>query len=505
MRRDTKGYDYIVVGGGTAGCVLAAWLSEMDSARVLLLEAGSGQQLEAMAIPPDWPTLLQTSANWGDTTVKQTATGTPTLLARGRGLGGSSRINAMLFARGHRSVYDAWASAGATGWGFEDLLPYMKRCENAVARSSALRGLGGPLTVAPADPPGPLHVACMDAAEKAGYPLAADISSGTEEGFGWVDLNIVDGKRQSAADAYLAPARHRTNLDVVTDALVHRVRVEGSRCTGVEYSTGRERVSVDCSGDVVLTAGTIGSSQLLLLSGIGPRAHLEEIGVEIVLDLPGVGDNLHDHPVAGVAYTSAQPVPTARNNHGEAIGLLRSDPGLETPDFLIVFNDMAGVAAAGDELNRAYSILTVLATPRSRGTLRLASADPSAAPVIDPNYFGDDHDLTTMISALRAARRIGQATPLNPWRGQEIAPGPDVQDEAEFAAYIDGTLASIFHPVGTCRIGSDDLAVVDTELRLHGISGLRVADASVMPSIVTNTPNATVYAIAERAAELIRS
>ena len=236
-------FDYIVVGGGTAGCVIAARLTENDSTRVLLVEAGPAAPLDAMAVPPAWPTLLTSPANWGDITVKQAATGTSTPLARGRALGGSSAINAMGFVRGHRSSYDAWVAAGAEGWGFDDLLPYFQRSENAPGRDPGLRGIGGPLTVGPANPPNPVIAACLDAASEQGHGLAADISGGLEVGFGLLDLNIVGGRRQSAADAYLRPVLARPNLQVVPDALVHRLHIAGDRCTGVVYGTGQDLIS----------------------------------------------------------------------------------------------------------------------------------------------------------------------------------------------------------------------------------------------------------------------
>jgi choline dehydrogenase len=505
MSSRVDSYDFIVVGGGTAGCVIASRLSENDSARVLLLEAGSGQPLAAMATPPAWPTLLQSSASWGEFTVEQAATGTAVFLPRGRGLGGSSAINGMVFARGHRSSYDSWVTAGAKGWGFDDLLPYFKRSENTEGRDPALRGVGGPLTVGPATPPNPVIAACLDAALETGYRRATDVSGGLEEGFGWSDLNIVNGRRQSAADAYLTPALGRPNLDVVTDALAHRVLIGNGRCTGVEYSRGAELISVECSGEVVLTAGSIGSAQLLMLSGVGPRSHLREAGVDVVLDLPGVGANLQDHPAANVVYSPARPVPAGWNNHGEAIGLLRSDPALDSPDLQVIFSDVPVASPLLDSPEQGYTIRVAVMRPRSCGTVRLSGAEAGAAPVLNPNYFGDDHDVTTMVAGLHLAHEIGRAGALDPWRGQQVAPGSGMDDDAGLRAYVRKTLESYWHPVGTCRIGEDDMAVVDTDLRVRGIGGLRVADGSVLPSIPSANTNSTVYAIAERAAEIIRS
>lgn len=503
-------YDYIVVGGGTAGSVIASRLAENDSVRVLLLEAGAATSLPAVAIPPAWPTLLEGSMTWGEVTVPQAGTGTSIMLPRGRGLGGSSAINAMVFARGHRSSYDAWVADGAKGWGFDDLLPYFRRSENAEGRDPALRGVDGPLTVGPADPPNPVLAASIEAAVEVGHRRAVDISSGVEEGFGTPDLNIVRGARQSASDAYLTPAvLARPNLEVVTEALVHRVRVEHGRCVGVDYSLpGAGLVSVDCSSEVVLTAGTIGSAQLLMLSGIGPQQHLKEVGVEVLLDLPGVGSNFHDHPICGVAYGAAREVPPAQNNHGEVFGLIRTDPALDAPDLQIVVVDVAQLPDDGGyEAARqsGYTIRPSVMRPRSRGTVRLAGAEAGISPLLDPNYFGDERDLATMIAGLRLAREIGQAKALDEWRGAELLPGPELDDDASLAAYVRRTVGSYCHPVGTCKLGTDELAVVDTDLRVYGFEGLRVADGSVIPSIPSANTNPTVCAIAERAAELILS
>lgn len=499
-------YDVIVVGGGTAGCVLAARLSENGDARVLLLEAGDREPPQAA--PPAWPTLQGTSADWAGTSVVQASTGTRIPWPRGRGLGGSSAINGMTFLRGHRSSYDAWVAAGATGWGFDDLLPYLRRSERTEGRDPAVRGVDGPLTVGPAQPPHPVAQAAMAAAIELGYPEATDVNSGLEEGFGCSDANIVDGSRQSAADAYLAPVVDRPHLDVVTGALVHRVLVDGGRCTGVEYSVGSEVVTVGCREEVVLAAGTVGSAQVLMLSGIGPQAHLRELGIEVVLDLPGVGENLQDHPRSGVVFRAARPVPSTTYNHGDVVGLVRSNPDLDAPDLQLQILDVpyfvAARAAAPTPPGQHFTIAFSAMAPRSRGTVRLADAQPGTAPLLDPNYYADTHDLDVMAAGLRIAREIGGADALEAWRDHEVLPGPDAQDDDAIRTYLRESLRTYSHQVGTCRIGTDEMAVVDVALRVHGINGLRVADASVMPSIVSANTNATVYGIAERAASLIR-
>jgi choline dehydrogenase len=484
-------------------------LSENGAARVLLLEAGSRQPLEAMSVPPAWPGLPGTSADWADTTVVQSATGRVMAWPRGRALGGSSAINGLNFVRGHRGSYDAWVKAGATGWGFDDLLPFFRRSEHAPGRDPAVRGDSGPLTVGPASPGHPVAAAGLEAAAQAGYRQADDISGGLEEGFGWCDLNIVDGRRQSARDAYLTPALNRPNLDVVTGALVHRVRLQGHRCTGVDYSVGASLYLVRCSdeGEVVLAAGAVGSAQLLLASGIGPQFDLRAVGIDVAEDLPGVGANLFDHPMSGVVYRSAQPVPPGRNNHGEALGLIRSHPDADSPDVQVMFVDvpLRAETLPGPDIGDGYTIATSLMLPRSRGTVRLASGEPGTPPLIDPNYYADPRDLHAFAAGLRAAREIGSAAALDKWRGEEVLPGPGVNDDAGLRAYLRRNLRTYSHAGGSCRIGTDADSVVDTELRVRGVSGLRVADASVMPSAPSANTNATVYAIAERAAHLIQT
>ncbi|MFF9340323.1 MULTISPECIES: GMC family oxidoreductase [unclassified Streptomyces] len=508
-RAEDRGYDVILVGGGSAGCVLAARLTDDPDLRVLLLEAGTAAPdlPDAVAVPPAWPALAATEANWGDTTVPQNGgspsarTGPGIALPRGRGIGGSSAINAMVFARGHRTSYDRWAGHGAGGWGFDDLLPYFRRSETAVSGGPG-RGTSGPLTVGPTTDPNEVLLACLAGAVETGQRRATDISGGLEEGFAPVDLNIVGGRRQSAADAYLTPVLNRPRLDVVTGATAHRLLFEGTRCVGVEYGVQGRVHTARAAREVVLTAGTLGSAQLLLRSGIGPGRELREAGVEPFHALPGVGRNLHDHPLVNLVHRTRRTVPAARGNHGEIIGLLRSTPGLDGPDLQILFVDVPFPNPVAP-VDNGFTIGVSPMLPFSRGTLRIASADPYAAPVIDPAYFTDERDVRAVLSGIATARDIARSSALAPWGVEEVAPGPDVTDRESLGRYARTVFQSYCHPVGTCALGEDEDSVVDSELRVRGLAGLRVADASVIPSIPSNNTNATVYALAERAAALL--
>lgn len=502
MSSVSKAHDYIVVGGGTAGTVIASRLSEDENTRVLLLEAGASTPPPASANPPEWPTLLHTTANWGGLMTRQAATGTTPLIGRGRVLGGSSAINGMLFARGYGDSYADWANAGAKSWAYEDLLPFFKRSETAAHGDPALRGTDGPIVVAPSDPLNDVLAAILDAAVQRGHRRAADVSSGMDLGFGPVDLTIVAGKRHSATDGYLVDAGQRSNLDIVPDALVHRVIVQDGRADAVEYSVAGDTMVAD-AGEVIVTAGAIGSPQLLMLSGIGPAAHLRDIGIDVIADLPGVGANLQDHPLTGIIYRGARPIPAGMRNHGEVMGLIRSDKAGPAPDIQLLFVDTAAVTGA--DIPNSYLIGVSAMQPHSRGSVRLAGAAPDRLPLVDPNYFGDDRDMTTMLEGFHIARDIGTAPALDSWRAEEVAPGPDASDEQALRNFIKASVSSYFHPVGTCAIGDTAQSVVDSDLRVHGISGLRVADASVMPTLPSNNTLATVYAIAERAAELVRN
>ncbi|MCZ4520498.1 GMC family oxidoreductase N-terminal domain-containing protein [Rhodococcus ruber] len=500
-------FDYVIVGAGTAGSVLAARLSEDAHVHVLLVEAGSSDVLPAMAIPFAWPELMGTAANWGESTVPQKFSQSSVPVPRGRALGGSSATNGLNFVRGHRASYDAWVDQGAKGWGFDDLLPYFKRSETTTGRDAEIRGTSGPLSVGPMSAPSPIATAALNGATEMGYPRAQDISSGVEIGFGLSDGNIKDGQRQSASDAYLDQATlDRPNLHVVTDAMVRRILVADGAATGIEYLRGGYTVRAKATREVILTAGAIGSAHLLLVSGIGPKEHLQDNGIDVVLDLPGVGENLHDHPMSTVLYESTAPLPHNQHNlMGQAIGLVETPGAVAGPNLQILAITAPMRAQTLPGPDNGYAIAFSAVTPFSRGSVRVADKSVSVSPLIDPNYLGDERDVAVMELGLEIARSIGNAPALAQWRGGEMQPGMAVGDSASVRDYLARSLVVYFHYAGTCRVGTDEMAVVDLHLRVRGIGGLRVADASIMPSPVSANTNATVYAIAEKAADLIRS
>jgi choline dehydrogenase len=500
-------FDYIIVGAGTAGCVLAARLTQDPGTRVLLLEAGGAERTRAMTVPDAWPGLLGTAADWADLTSAQADAG-PVPYPRGRALGGSGAINAMAHIRGHRAVYDGWATGGVPGWGYEDLLPYFRRSESADGRDPSVRGTAGPVRVAAVPGPDrhPVAVAFAWALLQLGCPASDDLSGSRQDGVAWADLAIAGGRRVSPADAYLAPAMDRPNLTVCPGCLATGLYVEHGRCTGISYLHDGAPAQAHVSGEVIVCAGAVGSPHLLLLSGIGPAGQLRDLGIGPAADLPGVGHNLQDHPVALACYATPEPVPRSRYNHGEMYAALRSPLADACPD-LHLFPILLPAAPAGRQPPEAgYALAASVVAPDSRGTVQLATADPHMAPVINPGFLRDGRDLDRLESGLGMIR---QATACPAFfsrvRAAEAHPGPGITTIAALRAWIRGTVGSYWHPAGTCRMGpdADPGAVVDPQLRVRGITGLRVADASVIP-VIPNAPlNATVLAIAEKAASLI--
>jgi choline dehydrogenase len=494
-------YDFIVVGGGTAGSVLAARLSETRDPRVLLLEAGPADGPKTMSIPGAWPTLIGSEVDWGYNTVPQPGLAGATIpYPRGRVLGGSSAINAMIHVRGHRSAIDAWATAGATGWGYDDLLPYFRRSEHTEGLDMHYRGVGGPMRPQRVAPLKPAARAALEAFQELRYAVSADLNAAEAEGAVWNEVTIVGGVRQSAADAYLRPALDRTNLTVISGAPVHKLVISGGRCTGVEYTHGGKVQRAETHGDVLLCAGAIGSPQVLMLSGVGPADALRAHDLKPVVDLAGVGENLSDHPLGFVVYSAARPLPQAGSGTVDVVAALRTDPELTAPNIHILFDDIP-LAPRAMHGQSGFTIGFALLAPRGRGSVRLVSADPGIAPAIDPGFLDDERDVADMLGGFRVARAVGNSRAMASWRKEEVFPGSAVHDGDQLRR--SGSVGTYFHPVGTCKMGTDAAAVVDQRLRVYGVDGLRVVDASVMPSLPAGNTNATVLAIAERAAAIV--
>ncbi len=525
-------YDYVIVGAGSAGCVLAARLSENPAVRVLLLEAGPPDDADEIHIPAALNLLFKSTYDWNYQTVPQERAGGRSIYwPRGRTLGGSSAINAMIYIRGSRYDYDAWRDDyGCEGWGYTDLLPYFIRAENNSRGPSAFHGGLGPLSVQDPRYKSALTTAFVESARRCGMAANEDFNGLQQDGAGFYQLTQQSGRRWSAADAYLHPAADRPNLTVQTDAQVTGLVIEGDRAAGVRYLHRGEEEIARAEAEVILAAGAIGSPQLLMLSGIGPADHLREHGIAVLADSQGVGANLSDHPVVTAMWSTpktrslaekAGPANLMRwrlthsgpmtTNVAEAGGFSRTDEALAAPDIqwhvLPVPYQDGGLA---DPAIRALSVLITLVAVGSRGTIRLRSSDPRHSPAIDPAYLSDGADMEPLVKAIRMAREFAAARPLSKICKSELAPGQDVRTDAELRAYIRSDISTIYHPVGTCAMGGDSrlvasklTSVLDTELRVRGIDGLRVVDASVMPTVPRGNTNAPTIAIAERAADLI--
>ncbi len=536
-------FDYIIVGGGSAGCVLAARLSENPNINVALLEAGPVDSNVLIHCPAGLALLAQTgAAGWGfETTPQAGLNGRKGYQPRGKVLGGSSSINAMVYMRGHKSDYDHWAEQGNPGWSYADVLPYFKKAENNErtfdAKDAPFHGQGGPLNVMDLRSPSKYGAVFIEAGKQAGHPVNKDFNGAEQHGVGMHQVTHKNGERWSAAKGYLTPNLARPNLTVITSAHTTRILTEGKRAVGVEYRQGSELKQLKAFKEVLLCAGALQSPQILLLSGIGAAAQLQQHGIAVVHDLPGVGENLHDHidvvqvvnaphlkdlfgvslsgvwqAIKGIFEWRKYRRGMLTTNFAEAGGFIKTSPDEATPD--LQFHFVIGKLVDHGRkptFGHGYSCHVCLMRPKSRGRVTLASANPMAAPLIDPNFLADSDDMRRMVQGFKQMRTILNQPALAGLRGQELATTANATTDAQIETVIRNYGDTIYHPVGTCRMGpleglkAHPLNVVDSELRVHGMQGLRVVDASIMPRIVAGNTNAPVIMVAEKAADMIKA
>lgn len=525
--------DFLVIGAGSAGSVLAARLSEDPEVNVTLLEAGGEDRSVLIHCPAGLALMAkQKACNWAMSTVPQPGlNGRRGYQPRGKVLGGSSSINAMIYMRGQARDYEYWSAQGNPGWGWTDVLPYFIKAENNTRAADVLHGKQGPLHVADLSDPNPLAQAFVQAGVQAGHTHNADFNGSEQEGVGLYQVTHHQGERCSAAKAYLTPVRQRPNLEILTEARVLRILLEDRRAVGVEYEQGGQIKQLRCRREVLLCAGALQSPQLLMLSGIGPGPHLQQLGIKVAHHLPGVGEHLHDHPDVvqvvdtpgltdsfGISLTGLKNLCQGigrwkrerrgllTSNFAEAGGFIRSQPQEAAPDLQLHFV-VGKLLDHGRKtvFGHGYSCHVCLLQPQSRGSVRLASADARDMPLIDPGFFSHAEDMPRMVRGVQRMREILRQPALASLGGKEYAYSARAQSETEIEQFMRNHADTIYHPVGSCRMGPGELDVVDARLRVHGVLGLRVVDASVMPRIVSGNTNAPVIMLAEKAADLIRS
>jgi len=526
MPQKANSYDYIIVGAGSAGCVLAARLTEDPHSRVLLLEAGGADDAREVRIPAAFSKLYKTKFDWNYSTEPEPCLHKRQLYwPRGKMLGGSSSMNAMIYVRGNRLDYDHWGSLGNQGWRYQDVLPYFKKSEKQQRGESQYHGASGPLHVSDLRRVNLLTRAFLEAAAELGMPGNSDFNAAEQEGAGLYQVTQKNGTRHSAADAYLRPALARNNLTVLTEAHATRVFVEGRRARAVVFLRNNVAETASADREVILAGGSVNSPQLLLLSGIGPADEIRRAGVEVVHDLPGVGKNLQDHPMVSVGYLCTKPVTMAtaesiRNfllylilrrgplvsNVAEAGIFMRTRPESGRPDLQLLFGPAYYVNhGLNPRKEHCFGFGPTLLAPESRGSITLKSANPLEPAAIRVNYLSTDADMRVIVEGVKLSRQLAYARPFTQYRGEELHPGANVRSDSEIIDFIRAEAQTLYHPVGTCKMGNDAMAVVDQKLCVHGIGALRVIDASIMPRIIAGNTNAPTVMIAEKAADMIRA
>jgi choline dehydrogenase len=519
-------YDYIIVGAGSAGCVLAARLTEDLHTRVLLLEAGRPARAREIAIPAAFSRLFKTAVDWNYATEPEPQLHNRRLYwPRGKVLGGSSAINAMIYIRGNALDFDDWEYLGNPGWSYASVLPHFKKSEHHEHGASKFHGASGPLCVSDLRYVNPLTRAFLAGAQEQGMAANPDFNAAAQDGVGLYQVTQKNGRRHSAADAFLQPATQRPNLTVLTNALTTHVTLEKQRATGVAYFQDGTPLQARATREVLLCGGAINSPQLLLLSGIGPAEELQRVGIAPIHALPGVGKNLQDHPMVSVGYLCKQPVslrdaPSLPNllryllthrgplasNVAEAGLFHRTRPNLRVPDLQLLFGP-AYYRNHGFDTHpeHCFGFGPTLITPQSRGEIVLRSNDPLAPPAIRANYFCAPDDLRVLVEGVKLCRAIAHSKPFAPFRGEELHPGPAARSDADLEEFVRAEAQTLYHPAGSCKMGNDSMAVVDSQLRVRGIAALRVVDASIMPRVTAGNTNAPTLMIAEKAADFIRA
>jgi choline dehydrogenase len=519
-------FDYVIVGAGAAGCTLANRLTADRNVTVLLLEAGGPDRKQEIHIPAAFPKLFKTECDWAYYTEElENLDRRRMFWPRGRVIGGSSSINAMLYSRANRFDHDRWRELGVEGWGYDDILPYYKKSENNRRGASEFHGVGGELNVDDLRCVNPLTRQFVEAAQTVGLRYNEDFNGASQEGVGYFQVTQKNGKRHSAAAAFLKPVLSRPNLTVKTGASVTRLLFDNNKAVALEFVQSGKTEQARANREIILSGGAINSPQTLMLSGVGPADHLRALDIPVVADLPGVGQNLHDHLLIGVEYQCNEPIGLHKADNvknilsyllfkngpltstvAESAAFLKTDSSLAAPNLELVFAPVFYMdnGFKNPDLH-GFSIGVALQKPESHGHIKLNSPDPFAAPAIQPNYLASESDLAVCVEGVGLAREILNAKPFDRFRGKEWWPGEAAKGDGDIARHIRQTSETIYHPVGTCRIGADPMAVVDAALCVHGLEKLRVIDASVIPFQITGHTNAPTIAIAEKAADLIKA